>query len=63
MNPTLQIISLRIIATDNSGIAYFRLEENKQEGEIHYTTSQDSWGCSIQGVQEMEYFDMVPYAG
>ncbi len=54
---------LRIIATDNQGIAFFRLEENKQEGEIRYTTSDEFWGCSVNGVREMEYFDMVPYAG
>lgn len=54
---------LRIIGTDNAGIAYFQLEESKQEGEIHYTTSEDSWGCFIDGFMDMEYFDMVPYAG
>lgn len=52
-----------ITATDNQGVAYFRVEETKQEGEIHYTTSEDEWGCSIQGISDMEYFDMVPYAG
>ena len=54
---------LCIVATDNQGIAYFRIEGTKQEGEIHYTTSEEEWGCSIQGIRDMEYFDMVPYAG
>lgn len=54
---------LCIVATDNQGIAYFRIEGTKQEGEIHYTTSEEEWGCSIQGISDMEYFDMVPYAG
>lgn len=54
---------LCIIGTDNKGTAYFRLKETEQEGMIHYTLPEDSWGCYIDGVQDTEYFDMVPYAG
>lgn len=57
---------LRITATDNEGIAWFRTETDGQdlsgvEGEIHYT--RQDYEIMIDGVSEYEYFDMVPYSG
>lgn len=57
---------LRIIATDNEGIAWFRTEADEEgtigeEGEIHYT--RQDYEIMIAGISEYEYFDMIPYTG
>lgn len=57
---------LRILRTDLKGTVWFREEETGIEGEIHYTCGSDedtSWPIYIDGVEEYEYFEMLPYAG
>lgn len=56
---------IRIIGTDNKGTARFRIEGSNKEGEIFYTEGDgvNTWGCCINGIQDYEYFEFVPYAG
>ncbi len=66
-NTTLPVgTTLRIIGTDNSSIAYFRLEENGAEGTISFVRgdgAEDDYTLFIDGVSEDTYFSMLPYAG
>ncbi|MBS6397294.1 MAG: DUF3298 domain-containing protein [Clostridiales bacterium] len=57
---------IRITATDNAGTAYFKDEDTGAEGSISYVRgdgAEDQWTLYIDGVQEYEYFEMIPYAG
>lgn len=57
---------LRITATDLKGTAWFREEKTGTEGEIHYTEGNEedsAWPICIDGVEETEYFESLPYAG
>lgn len=56
---------IRITATDNVGIAQFRDEDTKAEGDIRFTRGdgEDAWIIYIDGIPDTEYFESVPYAG
>ncbi len=53
---------LRLLGTDNQGIAFFTIAGTEENVEVHYTNGE-FWGCYIDGISDMEYFEMVPYAG
>lgn len=53
----------RIIGTNRNGILKYQLVESLEEGEIYYTTGEDNWPIYIDGINENEYFEMLPYAG
>lgn len=53
---------LRIIKTDNDKSAYFRTEQGL-EGIITVARPDGYWMGRIDGVEETEYFEMIPYAG
>lgn len=54
---------LRIIGTDGQSIMRYRLENSVEEGEIHFTRGEENWQIIINGVNETEYFEELPYAG
>ncbi len=62
LQPGSQIL---ITALDDSGIVYFREINTKLEGEIHYTNGNgdESGGVYIDGVEEVCYFEYLPYSG
>ena len=56
---------IRLTGTDDLGVATFREEVTGLEGKIYFTKGDgiSSWGTYIQGKQDMEYFEFVPYVG
>ena len=54
---------IRIIGTNMNGILKYQLSDSLEEGEIHYTTGEDNWPVYIDGINETEYFEMLPYVG
>lgn len=57
---------IRIIAADEEGTAWFREEGSGTEGEIHCTRGNEEgsrWPICIDGVEDSEYFEFLPYAG
>lgn len=54
---------LQIIGTNGKDILRYRMVDDAQEGEIHYTRGENGWPIYIDGVSETEYFDDLPYAG
>lgn len=56
---------IRLTGTDNVGVATFKEEVTGLEGKIYFTKGDgtNSWGTYIQGKQDMEYFEFVPYVG
>lgn len=56
---------IRVVGTDNVGVVYVRNLKTGVEGEIEFTRGEgeDSWQVLIDGVQDTEYFENVPYAG
>ncbi len=57
---------IRITGTDDEDTAYFVNEDTGEEGSISFVRGngkEDHWSIFIDGIQDTEYFDMVPYAG
>ena len=54
---------LQIIGTNGKDILRYRMMDDAQEGEIHYTRGENGWTVYIDGVSETEYFEDLPYAG
>lgn len=56
---------IRIIGTDDNGIAVFQIDGTDTKGEIRYITGDgtNTWGNVINGIQDYEYFEFLPYAG
>ena len=56
---------ITITGTDNESIVYFRASDSGLDGEIHFTRGQgdNSWQIYIDGVEDNQYFDNLPYAG
>lgn len=56
---------IRLTGTDNVEVATFREEVTGLEGKIYFTKGDgtNTWGTYIQGKQDMEYFEFVPYVG
>ena len=54
---------LQIIGTNGKDILRYRIADDVQEGEIHYTREANGWSVYIDGVSETEYFEDLPYAG
>lgn len=54
---------LQIIGTNGKDILRYRMVDDAQEGEIHYTRGENGWTVYIDGVSETEYFEDLPYAG
>ena len=54
---------IRITATNRNGILKYQKIDSIEEGEIHYTAGEDNWPVYIDGINENEYFEMLPYAG
>ncbi len=54
---------LKLTATNRNGILRYELMGSMEEGEIHYTTGENGWPVYIDGVEDTEYFESLPYAG
>lgn len=54
---------IRITGTNRNGILKYQKIDSIEEGEIHYTVGEDNWPVYIDGINENEYFEMLPYAG
>lgn len=55
-----------LTAVDLEGIVWFQETDGGREGEIHFTRGNDeasSWPIYIDGLEEFEYFEELPYAG
>lgn len=53
---------LLITASDNSSIARFVLEDGRT-GTIAFVRDTTDWVTRINGIEESEYFEVLPYAG
>lgn len=53
---------LIITASDETSTARFALQDGRT-GSIAFTRNADEWFSRISGVEESEYFVMLPYAG
>ncbi|MBR6771637.1 MAG: DUF3298 domain-containing protein [Lachnospiraceae bacterium] len=54
---------IRLTATDGKGLVRYQRIDSVEEGEIAFTREEDGWSVYIDGVQETEYFEDLPYAG
>lgn len=57
---------IKITATDNESLAYYRCEDDGTEGEIRFTRGNEEgnmWIIFIDGIPDYEYFESLPYAG
>ncbi len=57
---------IRLTAIDKNGTVWYREEGTGTEGEIHYTSGDEfgnEWPICIDGLEDFEYFEMLPYAG
>jgi len=58
---------IRIIGTDNAGIAIYEKVDTGESGEIHYIRgdgAENTWTIHVDGVPDQEYFEeYLPYAG
>lgn len=58
---------IRIIGTDNEGIAIYEKVDTGESGEIHYVRgdgAENTWTIHVDGVPDQEYFEeYLPYAG
>lgn len=58
---------IRIIGTDNEGIAVYEKVDTGESGEIHYVRgdgAENTWTIHVDGVSDQEYFEeYLPYAG
>ncbi|MBQ3104281.1 MAG: DUF3298 domain-containing protein [Lachnospiraceae bacterium] len=54
---------LLITGTDRKGIMGYIDTASGEEGEIHYTLSEEGRPVYIEGVEETQYFEDLPYAG
>ena len=54
---------IRVISTNRNGILKYQDVNSAEEGEIHYTVGEEGWPVYIDGINENEYFEMLPYAG
>lgn len=52
---------IRIIGTDDAGVAYYRVEDSDETGEIHYTRAEDTDAILIDGIEDVEYFENLIY--
>lgn len=56
---------ISITGTDGEKTLYFTAESSGKAGQIHFTrgTGDEAWKIYIDGVQDEEYFESLPYAG
>ena len=54
---------IRVVATDNEGVAWFETMDGSMTGTIRYERREDDYQLYIDGVSEYEYFEELPYAG
>lgn len=54
---------LQLLGTDKVGIIRFRELNSGTEGEIHFNRNEEKWAIYIEGMEEFEYFENLPYAG
>lgn len=56
---------LRVVETDDSSRIHIWLLDAERDGIITYTrgSGEYEWGCFINGIQDNEYFESLPYAG
>lgn len=55
---------IRMTGTNKQDAMYFVIPETGEEGELNYTSKgEDDWKKYVDGVEDEEYFEMLPFAG
>ncbi|HWQ59288.1 MAG TPA: hypothetical protein VN540_09745 [Clostridia bacterium] len=63
-SPTTLPVGTRLIPIDTDGETYVHfITEDGTKGTIYVTFNSDSWGYSIDGIDEYDLFENLPYAG
>jgi hypothetical protein len=63
-SPTTLPVGTRLIPINTDGETYVHfITEDGTKGTIYVTFNSDSWGYSIDGIDEYDLFENLPYAG
>lgn len=54
---------IRMTGTNKQDTMYFAIPETGEEGELKYTSREDDWKKYVDGIEDEEYFEMLPFAG
>ncbi|MBQ9991784.1 MAG: DUF3298 domain-containing protein [Lachnospiraceae bacterium] len=54
---------IQLIGTDGEGILRYQMMDSVENGEIHFTRGEDGWPIYVEGVEDTEYFEDLPYVG